>query len=225
MNTKHGTNRILITDTANLNQHNAISQQLYKQLRERIVSNYLLLSNLTRLIYALQKFKYNLIESLKILQYYSDVIVLKVRRTQSPPILCLIPRMTVTSLIALQDTRCKTHPVCVNPGVPFWTREKTHKFRARDQASSTGIRADVTVVLVLRQSIDRNSKEIYWALVVSIATYSSPFSSNSFVPGVLGNYERCYTEIRLFELTILKIYCWYWIHIPGFMYLLSFILM
>ena len=34
-------------------------------------------------------------------------------------ILCLVPRMTVTSLSAPKDTRCKTHPVCVNPGVPF----------------------------------------------------------------------------------------------------------
>ena len=46
-------------------------------------------------------------------------------------LLCLIPRTTVMSLIALKDTRCKTHPLCVNPGVPFWTREKTHKLRAR----------------------------------------------------------------------------------------------
>ena len=34
-------------------------------------------------------------------------------------ILCLIPRTTVTSLSAPKDTRCKTHPLCVNPGVPF----------------------------------------------------------------------------------------------------------
>ena len=34
-------------------------------------------------------------------------------------ILCLIPRTTVTSLITPKDTRCKTHPLCVNPGVPF----------------------------------------------------------------------------------------------------------
>ena len=40
-------------------------------------------------------------------------------------ILCLIPRMTVTSLIASKNTRCKTHPSCVNLCVPFWTREKT----------------------------------------------------------------------------------------------------
>ena len=68
-------------------------------------------------------------------------------------ILCLIPRTTVTSLSAPKDTRCKTHPLCVNPGVPVWTREKTHKFRARWQACSSGIRADVTVVLEVRQSI------------------------------------------------------------------------
>ena len=40
----------------------------------------------------------------------------------------------------------------LNPGVPFWTREKTHKLRARWQASSSRIRADVTVVLEVRQS-------------------------------------------------------------------------
>ena len=32
---------------------------------------------------------------------------------------CLIPRTTVTSLSAPNDTRCKTHPLCVNLGVPF----------------------------------------------------------------------------------------------------------
>ena len=68
-------------------------------------------------------------------------------------ILCLIPRTTVTSLIASKNTRCKMHPLCVNVGVPFWTREKTHMLHARWQASSSGIRADVTVVLVVRQSI------------------------------------------------------------------------
>ena len=35
------------------------------------------------------------------------------------PMLCLIPRTTVTSLSAPKDTLCKTHPLCVNPGVPF----------------------------------------------------------------------------------------------------------
>ena len=58
----------------------------------------------------------------------------------SHSILYLIPRTTVTSLRAPKFTRCKTHPLCVNPGVPFWTRELTHK-RARWQASSSGIRA------------------------------------------------------------------------------------
>ena len=41
-------------------------------------------------------------------------------------ILCLIPRTTVTLLNAHKDTCCKTHPLCVNHGVPFWTCEKTH---------------------------------------------------------------------------------------------------
>ena len=45
----------------------------------------------------------------------------------SNSILCLISRTTVTSLSVPKDTRGKTHPLCVNPGVPFWTREKTHK--------------------------------------------------------------------------------------------------
>ena len=70
-------------------------------------------------------------------------------------ILCLIPRMTVTSLIASKNTRCKTHPLCVNLGVPFWTREKTHKLRTRWQVCSCGIRADVTVVLNI--SVTNNS--------------------------------------------------------------------
>ena len=49
-------------------------------------------------------------------------------------ILCLIPRTTVTSLSVPKDTRCKTHPLRVNSGVPFWTCEKSHKLRARWQA-------------------------------------------------------------------------------------------
>ena len=69
-------------------------------------------------------------------------------------ILCLIPRTTVTSLIASKNTRCKMHPLCVNLGVPFWMREKTHKLCAWWQASSSGIRADVMAVLEVRQSID-----------------------------------------------------------------------
>ena len=73
-------------------------------------------------------------------------------------ILCLIPRTTVTSLIASKNTRCKTHPLCVNLGVPFWTRKKTHKLHTRWQASSSGTRADVTVVLEVRQSIERRLK-------------------------------------------------------------------
>ena len=40
-------------------------------------------------------------------------------------ILCLISRTTVTSLRASNDKRCKTHYLCVNPGIPFWTLEKT----------------------------------------------------------------------------------------------------
>ena len=35
-------------------------------------------------------------------------------------ILCLVPRMTVTSLSAPKDTCCKTHPLFINPPVfPF----------------------------------------------------------------------------------------------------------
>ena len=34
-------------------------------------------------------------------------------------ILYLIPRTTVTSLSAPKDTRCKTHPLYINPGVSF----------------------------------------------------------------------------------------------------------
>ena len=68
-------------------------------------------------------------------------------------ILCLTPRTTVKSLIASKNTGCKTHPLCINLGVPFWTRKKTHKFRTRWQASSSGICDDVTVVLEVRQSI------------------------------------------------------------------------
>ena len=53
--------------------------------------------------------------------------------------------MTVTSLSASKNTCCKTHPLCINPCVPFWTCEKTHKLRAQWHA-------DVTVVVEVRQS-------------------------------------------------------------------------
>ena len=36
-------------------------------------------------------------------------------------------RTTVTSLSVPKNTRCKTHSLCVNPGVPFWTCEKTQR--------------------------------------------------------------------------------------------------
>ena len=61
--------------------------------------------------------------------------------------------MTVTSLIASKNTHCKTHPSYVNLGVPLRTSEKTHKLHARGQASSSGIRTDVTVVLEVRQTL------------------------------------------------------------------------
>ena len=54
----------------------------------------------------------------------------------------------VTDRIASKNTHRKPHL-----GVPFWTRDKTHKFRERLQESSSGIRADITVVLEMRQSI------------------------------------------------------------------------
>ena len=47
-------------------------------------------------------------------------------------------------------TRCI---LCNNPGIPFWTCEKTHKLRVWQQASSSRIRADGTVVFEMRQSI------------------------------------------------------------------------
>ena len=71
-------------------------------------------------------------------------------------ILCLIPRPTVTSPSASKNTSCKTHPLCVNPRCSFlnvW--ENTQVARARWQASASGIRADVTVVLEVRQSIQK----------------------------------------------------------------------
>ena len=50
---------------------------------------------------------------------------------QRVTILCFIPRTTVTSLGAPKEIRCKTHPLGVNPGILFWTREITHMLRAR----------------------------------------------------------------------------------------------
>ena len=67
--------------------------------------------------------------------------------------LSLIPRTTVTSLSAPKDTRCKTHPLSVNPGVPFWTREKLHKLYAWWHPSSSEYTRNITVVLDVRQSI------------------------------------------------------------------------
>ena len=47
-------------------------------------------------------------------------------------ILCLIPRTTVTSLSTISDTRCKTHPLCVNPGIHSFlnSSENTQVWRA-----------------------------------------------------------------------------------------------
>ena len=83
--------------------------------------------------------------------HYSSLM--KSNQALNRAILCLIPRTTVTSLSASKDTRCKTHPLSVNPGVPFWTCEKLHKLRARWHASSSEYTCDITVVLEVRQSI------------------------------------------------------------------------
>ena len=94
-------------------------------------------------------------------------------------ILCLILRTTVTSLSAHRDTRGKTHALCVDPGVPFWTRETTHKLRTRWQASSSGIRADITVVLKVKQSIATtldNKWEMRRRNKVNIAPYLTNLS-------------------------------------------------
>ena len=101
-------------------------------------------------------FIFKFISSIYICGKCSKYVEKRKRKTQSVPtvsILCLIMRTTVTSLRAPKDTRCKRHHPSVNPGVPFWMREKTHKLRARWQESSFRIRADVTVVLEVRQSI------------------------------------------------------------------------
>ena len=78
-----------------------------------------------------------------------------------------IPRMTVTSLSAFKATRYKTHPLCVNPRVPFWMCDETHKLHARWQASSARMRADVSVILEVRQSIDWC---FIWAFIIPIAS-------------------------------------------------------
>lgn len=60
--------------------------------------------------------------------YWIEMIWL-VKRHKTPSnlwlsILCLISRMTMTSLSALKDKRCKKH-LCVNLRIPFWSHEKT----------------------------------------------------------------------------------------------------
>ena len=47
----------------------------------------------------------------------SGTVVLE--EIQCIAILGLISRTTVASLSVPKDTRCKTHPLCVNPDVPF----------------------------------------------------------------------------------------------------------
>ena len=57
--------------------------------------------------------------------YYSSldkklpIHTIAVQAGNGSAILCLTPRTTVTSLSMPKDTRCKTHPLCVNPGFPF----------------------------------------------------------------------------------------------------------
>ena len=47
------------------------------------------------------------------------------------PILCLIQRTTVTSLNTQNDILCKTHSLCVKPGILYWTVRK-HTCYAND---------------------------------------------------------------------------------------------
>ena len=80
------------------------------------------------------------------------------------PILCLIPRTTVTSLMASKNTCC--------------TREKIHKLRVRWQASSSGRRA----VLEVRQSIDAVDAGVHWFPVTfDISPHISPLRKGTNV--------------------------------------------
>ena len=117
-------------------------------------------------------------------QIFTNSLLPLLMVTLSLSTLCLIPRTTVTSLIAPKDTRCKTHPYCINHGVPLWTRETTHKLRARWQASLSGIRADVTVVLGTRHSIHTESKK---RIISILASFLSPHCVNlqPFLPILL----------------------------------------
>ena len=70
----------------------------------------------------------------------------------------LIQRTTVTSLSAPKDTRCKIHPLCINPGVPFWTC-------AIIITSSSEIHADVTFILEYIQSIHFDTYTQRWGVM------------------------------------------------------------
>ena len=57
---------------------------------------------------------------------FSSVVKWVYCRKGSLTILCLIPRTIVTSRGAPKEIRRKTHHLCINPGIRFWTCEITH---------------------------------------------------------------------------------------------------
>ena len=75
---------------------------------------------------------------------------------------CLIGRTTLTSASAPNDKHDKTCYLCVNPGISFWNTQEAHEHNtlyvpcttSLFNSSSSGIRADVIVVLEERQSIE-----------------------------------------------------------------------
>ena len=113
-------------------------------------------------------------------------------------ILCLIPRTTVTSLSAFKDTRYKTHPLCVNSGVPFWTREKTHKFRARWPAQRLCLECALTSrsfsTLQLNPLSVYNVSAMSWKKTSTNMFYTSPFPTNQcWTPLASGRTHWCHS--------------------------------
>ena len=68
-------------------------------------------------------------------------------------ILCLALKRTMTSVSTPKDKLYKTHPLCVTQGFSFECAEENMQVLRATVASSSGIHADVTVILTMKQSI------------------------------------------------------------------------
>ena len=89
-------------------------------------------------------------------------------------ILCLIPKTTVTSLMSAPNyLRCKTHPVCLNLWIIFWTCEKRHMLYTLTIISNFlwNTRIYITVLLEMTQKCTILTGEVSDAIAVLVCPF------------------------------------------------------